>query len=94
MPDGRNTADDAATRRYDEIAQLEAELAEVRTALDGQLLAMDQAVWEALLALPELEPAVFDLAERRAEVSAKLPPAQEALIESLAVDGLQAWECP
>lgn len=87
-----DTADEAAARRYDETAQLEAELAELTTALAGQLLAMDDAVWEALIGLPELAPAAFYLAERRAEAAAKLPPATEALIECLAVDGLQAWE--
>jgi oligoendopeptidase F len=61
------------------------------TRFDELLSNVPNDVWTALLELEPLRAVRFGLDERRRLAREKLPPAQEALLADLAVDGYHGW---
>jgi len=71
--------------------QISAAFASACALLDAQVLAMDEAVFAALVAQPEWEPIASVLSERRHRARLRMNPEREALAGDLAVDGYHGW---
>jgi oligoendopeptidase F len=87
----RDVKDDKAKLLNGRLQQLEASLNSVMTALDEQLLGINDADWRRLLETPGLAPLAFPLDERRTNAREKMPAEQEKLANDLAVDGYHGW---
>lgn len=87
----QDVADQDAQSARADVRHLGARLKQVWTRLDKAFLAMDQSLWEAFLALPEISEIAFALNERREIARRSMPPEKEALASQLAVDGYHAW---
>jgi len=84
-------ADTKASRLQHRVQSLAAELGRALTSFDEALLSLSDERWSTWIGQPELDGAAFYLTERRELARLKLPPAQEALVSSLAVDGYHGW---
>ncbi|MFS0723455.1 M3 family oligoendopeptidase [Paenibacillus sp. 1P07SE] len=83
--------DSGAARLNHRVQTLAAEFGRALTSFDDALRQLPDAAWEAWVRQPQLADAAFYLTERRELARMKLPPAQEALVSSLAVDGYHGW---
>ncbi|MFD2372113.1 M3 family oligoendopeptidase [Brevibacillus sp. GCM10020057] len=88
----QNMKDEAAKKLGGRVKSISAAFGSALTRWEEQLLKIDAAQWEKLLADPELSPIAFPLNERRRRAQEKLPPEQEVLANDLAVDGYHAWQ--
>lgn len=73
------------------LTQMSASLRQLFIGLDRALVALPEAAWESLAQDPRLQPVRFTLEERRARAQELLPPREESLVASLAVDGYHGW---
>lgn len=87
----QDVEDEQARLLVGRLQGLEAALLAVTAEVDERMLAIAEAPWQRLLALPELAPVAFSLEERRTAARKKLPAAQERLVNDLAVDGYHGW---
>ena len=87
----QNVKDEKAKLLGAQVRAIGAGLASVLTNLDKHLLLLDETDWQQLLADPELTPLKFNLDERRRRAKAKMPAAQETLVNDLSVDGYHGW---
>lgn len=88
----QNVKDEPAKLLGGRVKSISAAFGAVLTRWEEQLLAIDEAAWENLLADEELQPLAFVLNERRRRAQEKLSPEQEVLANDLAVDGYHAWQ--
>ena len=88
----QNVKDEGAKLLGGRVKTISAAFGAVLTRWDEQLLRIDEAAWNALLADEELQPLAFVLNERRRRAQEKLTPEQEVLASDLAVDGYHAWQ--
>jgi oligoendopeptidase F len=87
----QNVRDRQAQALNGRVRQLAAVNASVMTTLDQQLVEMPEQAWNTLLGSEKFQPLAFNLSERRTRAQEMLPPEQEKLVNSLAVDGYQGW---
>lgn len=87
----QNTEDEQARLLQGRLGQLGSVFAAISSTMDGHLIGMPDEAWQALLALPQVADVSFRLQELRRNAREKLPPEQEALVSSLAVDGYHGW---
>ncbi|TQR38576.1 M3 family oligoendopeptidase [Brevibacillus brevis] len=88
----QNVKDEPAKLMGGRVKSISAAFGAVLTRWEEQLLAIDEAAWENLLADEELQSLAFVLNERRRRAQEKLSPEQEVLANDLAVDGYHAWQ--
>lgn len=87
----QDTEDEQARLLQGRLGQLGSVFAATSSVMDGHLIGMPDEAWQALLALPSIAEVAFRLNEQRSLAKEKLPPEQEALVSSLAVDGYHGW---
>ncbi len=87
----QNTKDEKARLLAGGIQQLRAKLTSAMTAIDQQMLDMDDQKWQQLLSKPSLQEVAWPLEERRHRAAAKMPMEQEQLATDLSVDGYHGW---
>ncbi|KRM77610.1 M3 family oligoendopeptidase [Secundilactobacillus collinoides] len=73
------------------VQQLEAQADIAETAYKQLLVNFTDTQFQQLLAQPQMQALTFNLTEFRQQGQELLPPAQEALITQLNIDGLKAW---
>lgn len=73
------------------VHQMMAALQAADARLGCKLAAIPPATWQAMMEAPHFAPVAFALRERRELASEEMPPEQETLAASLAVDGYHAW---
>ena len=83
--------DTRASRLNNRVQTLAAEFGQALTGFDEVLSRQTDEAWQTWISQPQLSDAAFYLAERRELARRKLPPEQEALVSSLAVDGYHGW---
>ncbi|WP_416147838.1 M3 family oligoendopeptidase [Salipaludibacillus sp. HK11] len=83
--------DDQAKLLGGTVKQLAAKYASIMTSIDEQLLAFDERQWNEFVAQEDMKQISFNLNERRTNAEEKLPADKEKLIQSLSIDGYQAW---
>ncbi|PYZ91611.1 oligoendopeptidase [Salipaludibacillus keqinensis] len=83
--------DDEAKLLAGKVKQLSTKYASIMTSIDEQLLAFNDEQWEAFISQDDMLPILFNLNERRTNAKEKLPADKEKLIQSLSIDGYQAW---
>jgi oligoendopeptidase F len=83
--------DDQAKLLGGKVKQLSTKYSSIMTSIDEQLLAFDDVQWEAFVSLSDMKRILFNLNERRNNANDKLPADKEKLIQSLSIDGYQAW---
>lgn len=83
--------DDDAKLLGGKVKQLSTKFASVMTSIDEQLLAFDDVEWEEFVSQQSMKQMLFNLNERRENANEKLPADKEKLIQSLSIDGYQAW---
>jgi oligoendopeptidase F len=88
----QNVKDEQAKLLGGRVKTVSASFAAALAKWEEHLLAIDEPVWNKLLAAPEVKPVAFNLNERRRRAKEKLPPEQEVLANDLAVDGYHAWQ--
>ena len=71
--------------------QLGAQMNTINTILNDQLLSIPDSKWSELMQAPELVELAWNLNERRIRAKDMLPKEQEALINSLSVNGYHGW---
>jgi oligoendopeptidase F len=71
--------------------QLDARHNVLLTQLDRLLPEVPEQIWPVLLEHPAVAPVRFGLEQRRRRAADALPPEQEAVIATLAVDGFKGW---
>lgn len=74
-----------------ELYQLDNQTTALMTRFKKQLVKLDTATFEKILAQPEIQPVAFNLTEMRQQGLALLPDQTEALINNLALDGFHGW---
>ncbi len=87
----QDTKDEKARLLAGAIQQLRAKLNSAMTAIDQQMLDMDDQQWQQLLNKPSLKEIVWPLEERRRRAAAKMPMDLEQLANDLSVDGYHGW---
>lgn len=86
-----NQKDKKAPALNGQVKSLQAEYQSSLTHFDQVLTGISDGVWSELLKQETFQAIAFPLDERRALAKEKLSPAQEALINDLAVDGYHGW---
>ena len=74
-----------------QVQQLEARFAKLETQLADRLREVPDDDWRRWLSDPVLAPLALPLTQARRRAQELLPPALEALVEDLSVDGYHAW---
>lgn len=74
-----------------QVAQLATALTAANNTLTKKLVAMTEADFKALLAVPAIAPSAFGLTEQREQGQELLDDATESLINQLAIDGFHGW---
>ncbi|MBU5213498.1 M3 family oligoendopeptidase [Heyndrickxia oleronia] len=87
----QNTLDEKASELKGNVAELRAQLNTILTNFDDKLRRIEENQWQQLLQNPEIKELAFVLNERRELAKEKLPKEQEALVNSLSVDGYHGW---
>lgn len=87
----QNTLDEKASELKGNVAELRAQLNTILTNFDDKLRRIEEDQWQQLLQNPEIKELAFVLNERRELAKEKLPKEQEALVNSLSVDGYHGW---
>ena len=87
----QNTLDEKASELKGNVAELRAQLNTILTNFDDKLRRIEENQWKQLLQNPEIKELAFVLNERRELAKEKLPKEQEALVNSLSVDGYHGW---
>lgn len=87
----QNTLDEKASELKGNVAELRAQLNTILTNFDDKLRRVEEDQWQQLLQNPEIKELAFVLNERRELAKEKLPKEQEALVNSLSVDGYHGW---
>lgn len=87
----QDTTDDKAKMLGGKTQQLGSKYASIMTSIDEQLLSFDDNQWNEFVAQEDMKLILFNLNERRENAKQKLPSDKEKLIQSLSVDGYQAW---
>jgi oligoendopeptidase F len=87
----QNTNDKKASTLQAKVMSLSAALQTALTSFDDQLIKFDEKLWVELLRMPSLNEYFFVLSERRERAKDKLPKEEEALINTLGVDGYHGW---
>ncbi len=87
----QNMADKKATELRGKVTELQAIFQNALTLFDDKLKQLDDSLWEKLLLADELKEIAFVLSERRDRSKEKCSQREEALINSLSVDGYHAW---
>ncbi|MES1046447.1 M3 family oligoendopeptidase [Heyndrickxia oleronia] len=87
----QNTLDEKASELKGKVAELRAQLNTILTNFDDKLRRIEENQWQQLLQNPEIKELAFVLNERRELAKEKLPKEQEALVNSLSVDGYHGW---
>lgn len=87
----QNTLDEKASELKGNVAELRAQLNTILTNFDDKLRRIEENQWQQLLQNPEIKDLAFVLNERRELAKEKLPKEQEALVNSLSVDGYHGW---
>lgn len=87
----QNIKDETALIRSNRLKTLAASFAACDALFEAQLRRITDEDWAALTAGSALDGVRFALQEKRDLSKKKLPPEQEQLISSLAVDGYHAW---
>lgn len=88
----QNMKDGAAKLLEGRIKQLRAALTGALTTAEGALLHVQDSVFAALLATPELQGIAFSLTERRQQAKERMSTPSEVLVSDLGVNGYEAWE--
>ncbi|NHM30400.1 M3 family oligoendopeptidase [Neobacillus terrae] len=87
----QNTEDKNASSLQAKVTSLSAAFQNALTIFDSKLTLIDDEEWEKLITFRSLSELSFVLSERRERASEKLSKEEEALINSLGVDGYHAW---
>lgn len=87
----QNTLDEKASELKGNVAELRAQLNTILTNFDDKLRRIEENQWQQLLQNPEIKELAFVLNERRELAKEKLPKEQEALVNTLSVDGYHGW---
>ena len=87
----QNVSDGKALALNDRVKTLSAKFNGLLTSYDELLASLSNSEWQSLLELDSLKDISFQLEERRLLMKEKLSPAQEALVEDLAIDGYHGW---
>jgi len=86
-----DVANQAARQLEGQNRQMGALLGTINTLINDQMLSLPQEEWVSLLATPELADLAWNLEERRNRAKDMLPAAQEALVNTLSVNGYHGW---
>lgn len=87
----QNTNDKSAKSLQAKVTSLSAAFQTVLTGFDSKLTEINDTVWLKLMEDPSLRGVSFVLTERKERAQEKLSKAEEALINSLGVDGYHGW---
>jgi len=87
----QNTEDKHASSLQAKVTSLSASFQNALTIFDSKLTQIDDEEWEKLISFQSLSELSFVLSERRERASEKLSKEEEALINSLGVDGYHSW---
>lgn len=89
--EAQNTGDTQAKLLGGQIRQVSAALGSVLASVEERMLQIDEGKWADLLAMPQLKPIAFSLAELRQRARDKMPSALEKLANDLGLDGYHGW---
>lgn len=87
----QNTNDKSAKSLQAKVTSLSAAFQTVLTGFDSKLTEINDTVWLKLMEDPSLRGVSFVLTERKERAQEKLSKEEEALINSLGVDGYHGW---
>ncbi|RHW40971.1 M3 family oligoendopeptidase [Neobacillus notoginsengisoli] len=87
----QNTEDKKALEFDSTVIGLSASFQTVLSSFDGKLAALSQEQWDDVLKNEQIEELAFILTERRERTKEKLSQKEEAVINSLGIDGYHGW---